>query len=281
MFSLRFLHIGSPDLKRVILVVLLVLTAATCTRAQIQQLPVDEASANRGQQLFASTCGQCHGADARGTAKGPDLIRSLPVLHDRIEQLHGTDLIPLLQKPNHTFNLTQAQVADISQFLTRSINRILRSGGYYNQPSDMLSGDAKAGEVYFNGAGGCNKCHSPSGDLAGIANKYPPATLQQKIVFPQTGGFGGRGRGSPATEPRPRSQVTVKPPDGSAITGTLIRIDDFDVTLQDSSGAERTFTRTPDTKVDVTDPYAAHIALLDKYTDGDIHNLTAYLETLK
>ena len=272
------------SLKRAILAALCLLAVPACLRAQIQQLPVDEAAANRGQQLFASACGQCHGADARGTAKAPDLIRSLPVLHDRMQQLHGAELVPLLQKPNHTFNLTQAQVADISQFLTRSINRILRSGGYYNQPSNLLSGDPKAGEAYFNGAGGCNKCHSPTGDLAGIANRFSPAELQQRFVFPQTGGFAGRGRGaSPAGggAPHPRPQVAVTPPDGAAVSGTLIRIDDFNVTLEESSGAYRTISRTPGTKVEVTDPYAAHVALLDKYTDADIHNLTAYLETLK
>lgn len=275
------LHVGA-FLIRAVVFVALVLAAAVCARAQIQQLPVDDAAANRGQQLFAATCGQCHGVDARGAAKGPDLIRSLPVLHDRMQQLHGADLMPLLQKPDHTFSLTQAQVADISQFLTRAINRTLRSGGYYNQPSDLLSGDAKAGETYFNGAGGCNKCHSVTGDLAGIANKFPPATLQQRIVFPQTGGFGGRGRGAAAPpDPRTRTQVTVTPPNGSAVAGTLVRIDDFSVTLQEATGSYRTFARSANTKVDVTDPYAAHVALLDKYTDADIHNLTAYLETLK
>lgn len=268
---------------RVLVVVASIVATAVCARAQIQQLPVDEAAANRGQQLFASTCGECHGADARGTAKGPDLIRSLAVLHDRMQQLHGSDFVPLLEKPNHTFHLTEEQVADVSQFLTRAINRTLRSGGYYNQPSDLLSGDPKAGAAYFNGAGGCNKCHSVSGDLAGIGGKLAPATLQQRIVFPQTGGFGGRGRGAAAAppDPRTRTQVTVTPPNGPAITGNLVRIDDFDVTLQDSTGSYRTFTRTPNMKVDVTDPYAAHVALLDQYTDPDIHNLTAYLETLK
>jgi hypothetical protein len=110
-----------------------------------------------------------------------------------------------------------------------------------------------------------------------------PAALQQRFVFPQTG-FGGRGRGAapaPSTTPRPKTQVTVTPPGGQAISGTLVRIDDFDVTLQDASGVQRTFARTTRMKVDVNDPYAAHVALLDKYSDADIHNLTAYLETLK
>jgi mono/diheme cytochrome c family protein len=252
-----------------------------CARAQIQPPPVDQASADRGQQLFTQQCAQCHGAGARGTATGPDLIRSLAVLHDRAQQLHGSELAPLYKKPDHTFDLGQEQVADLSQFLTRAVNKTLRSG-YSNQPTLMLSGDAKAGEAYFNGDGGCNKCHSATGDLAGVG-KMDPAALQQRFVFPESG-IGGRGRGAaaaaPAT-PRPKTQATVTPPGGQAITGTLVRIDDFNVTLEDSSGAQRTFTRTAGMKVDVNDPYSAHVALLAKYTDADIHNLTAYLETLK
>ena len=274
------LRVG-PMFARAIVFAGLLAIAAVSANAQMQQIPVDEAAANRGQQLFASTCGQCHGADARGTATAPDLLRSVAVLHDRAQQLHGADLVALLQKPNHTFNLTQDQVADISQFLTRAINRILRSGAFYNQPSDLLSGNASAGEAYFNGAGGCKSCHSPTGDLAGIGDRLAPPDLQQRFLFPQAGGF-ARGRGgAPAAAPRAPTKVTVTPSRGAAVTGTLVRIDDFNVTLQDSSGTYRTIARTPETKVEVSDPYAVHIDLLDKYSDADIHNLTAYLETLK
>ena len=255
---------------------------------QIRLVTVDDTAANRGEQIYAASCAQCHGPDARGNAKAPDLIRSLAVLHDRAQQLHGSELASLLQKqPPHESNpglrLTQDQAADLSQFLTRAVNRSLRAGAYYNQPSDLLSGDVKAGESYFNGAGGCNKCHSPTGDLGGIGARLAPAALQQRFVFPKSGGFArGRGAGTtPDATPQPQSKVTVTPPNGAAVTGTLVRIDDFNVTLQDASGAYRTFARTAQTKVDVTDPYAEHVALLDKYTDADIHNLTAYLETLK
>lgn len=254
------------------------LASALCAQAQIQPPPVDDSAADRGQQTYASSCARCHAPDARGSAIGPDLIRSLPVLHDRARQLHGSELAPLLAKsPGHNFNLTAAQIAGLSQFLVRAVNRTLRSGRYYTQPSELLSGDARAGEAYFNGAGGCSKCHSTTGDLAGIAGRMTPAALQQRFVFPQTGGFADRSR----TTPRPRAQVSVILPDAATISGTLVRIDDFDVTLQDASGAFRTVSRTPQTRVEVTDPYAAHVALLDKYTDADIHNLTAYLETLK
>jgi mono/diheme cytochrome c family protein len=261
---------------------LLVAAAPFYVRAQMQNIPVDQAAADRGEQVFTKSCSQCHGSDARGTATGPDLIRSLVVLHDRMQQLHGSELAPLLKKPpSHNFDLTQAQVADISQFLTRAISRTLRSG-YSNQPTNMLSGDPKAGEAFFNGAGGCTKCHSPTGDLAGVGTKYDPAALQQKFVFPNSG-RGGRGRGAPAAgavEP-PKATVTVTPPSGQPVTGTLVRIDDFDVSLTDASGGNHTWPRVPGMKVEVKDPFEAHIALLDKYTDADIHNLTAYLETLK
>jgi cytochrome c oxidase cbb3-type subunit 3 len=259
----------------------LVATAPIYVRAQIQALPVDQASADRGVQIFAQSCSQCHGADARGTATGPDLIRSLAVLHDRMQQLHGSEMAAVLDKPpDHIFDVSQSQVADISQFLTRAINRILRSG-YSNQPTNMLSGDSNAGEAFFNGAGGCSKCHSPMGDLAGLATSHDPAALQQRFVFPNSG-FGGRGRGAVAGRNQPAlTRVTVTAPSGKPVTGTLVRIDDFNVSLRDASGEYHAWTRLPGIKVEVVDPYAAHIAFLDKYTDADIHNVTAYLETLK
>ena len=267
---------GGFTLKRFFTLAFLAIPVTT--GAQITAPPVDQAAANRGAEIFAGQCAQCHGDDVRGTAKGSDLLRSDAVLHDRAQQLHGVELAPLLKKqPDHSFDLTDAQLADVSQFLTRSVNKILRSG-YSNQPTDMLSGDVKAGESFFNGAGGCVKCHSVTGDLAGIGSRYDPVTMQQRIVFPQAGGIG---RGSPAATARPKTTVTVTPKGGAAVSGVLVRIDDFNVTVQDASGATRTFERSASTKVEMNDPFAGHVALLDKYTDADMHNLTAYLESLK
>jgi mono/diheme cytochrome c family protein/small nuclear ribonucleoprotein (snRNP)-like protein len=262
--------------KRIFLLATLLWWGAGAAYAQIQSIPVDQASANRGAQLFAQSCAQCHGADARGTTHAPDLIRSLVVLHDRAQQLHGSEMAAVLKEQPHNFDLPAEQLADLSQFLTRAINGILRSG-YSNRPTDMLSGDSKAGEVFFNGAGGCTKCHSATGDLAGIATRYDPAALQQRFVFPESGI--GRGRGASSTAPK--TKVTVTLSSGKSVAGTLVHIDDFNVTLLDSSGERQTLTREPGMKVDVSDPYAAHVALLDKYQNADIHNLTAYLETLK
>lgn len=261
-------------------VVIVLMASPFCLFAQFPNPAVSPAAANQGRQLFETSCSSCHGTNARGTAKAPDLIRSKLVLRDRMQQLHGTDFAPVLAKPPHDFKFSSEQLFDISQFLTQAIDRTLRSG-YSAKPTHMLSGDPKAGKAYFYGAGGCSNCHSPTGDLAGIAKRFSPVELQQRWVFPNAvfrlPSFGGRGGASKA----PHKTVTVTPPSGPSVTGTLIRIDDFNVTLREPSGQYKTLARTRGMKVVVTNPYAAHIALLKKYTDADIHNVTAYLETLK
>ena len=246
------------------------LCAAASLRAQFPKAEVDPTQADRGAKLYSTNCARCHGDDARGTPAGPDLIRSVAVLRDRREQLHGSELGPMMRTlPQHNFKFNDKEAAELSQFLTQAINKILRSG-YNDQPTGLLSGNAKAGEAYFNGAGGCSKCHSPAGDLAGVGKRYTTAALQQKFLFPGSG-----------FRVATRMQGTVKLRGGKSYSGDVIRIDDFNVTLRGADGVSRTFSRTPGTTVTTVDPFAAHNALLDKYTDADIHNLTAYLDTLK
>ena len=238
--------------------------------AQFPRPTVDATSADRGAKLYGNNCARCHGDDARGTANGPDMTRSEAILHDRRESLHGKELGPLLHTlPGHNYHFSDAQLADLSQFLTLQINKILRSG-YNDQPTGLLSGDAKAGEAYFNGAGTCSQCHSPTGNLKGVASKYTVASLQQKWIFP---GSGLRGAS------RKEAEVTLK--NGQSYKGDVVRVDDFNVTVKSADGTSRTFGRTPGVRVKLVDPYAAHNALLARYTDTDIHNVTAYLETLK
>jgi hypothetical protein len=144
---------------------------------------------------------------------------------------------------------------------------------------DVLTGDAKAGAAYFNGEGKCNGCHSATGDLAGIGKRLEPPALQQRFLFPQAAGRGGRGgRGGPPSKP---VMVTVTPPSGPAVSGTLVQIDDFNISLRDSSGEYHAWKRIPALKIVKNDPFAAHIELLDKYTDKNMHDIVAYLETLK
>ncbi len=229
----------------------------------------DPAAAERGEKLYAPSCAFCHGSKATG-AEGPDLVRSPLVLHDEKGELIG----PVLQqgrvdKGMPAFPaLTAAQVADIAQFLHMRIELAANRGTYKIQ--NVVVGNAKAGEAYFNGAGGCKNCHSTSGDLAHVASKYDPAVLQTAFLWPASGR-----RGATST-----TSVKVTLASGQSISGTLKRIDDFNISMYDSSGNYHSWPRES-VKVEIPDPLAAHRELLGKYSDADMHNLLAYLVTLK
>ncbi len=241
----------------------------------------DQAAVDRGQQIFVAQCGFCHGSNATGGQSGPDLIRSVLVMDDE----NGKELGEFLKagrpdKGMPKFELSEAQNRDIATFLHQRIVAAANRGSY--KILNILVGDAKAGEAFFNGPGKCNTCHSPTGDLKGVGAKYDPVTLQGRIVMPRgggRGGGGGRGRGGPQG---PVTTVTVKLHSGQSFSGALVRITDFDVTLRDADGVLRSFTREGDVpKVEVKDPLQAHVDLLAQWKDSDIHNMTAYLVTLK
>ena len=106
-------------------------------------------------------------------------------------------------------------------------------------------------------------------------------TLQGKFVMARpTHPIGQRAINAPP--PPPFIAVAITPGNGETIKGTLVRINDSYVTLRDSSGVTRTFARNgDDPKVELYDPLEAHIDMLGKYTDKNIHDLTAYLASLK
>jgi cytochrome c oxidase cbb3-type subunit III len=247
---------------------------------------VDAAAADRGKTIYITECITCHGNKARGgnaslppNQQGSDLVRSLVVLHDR----YGSEIGPFLAK-GHPLqsgkpgsSLTKVQVNDLAHFLHQKVYYTLR-GGPDLHILNVLTGDPKAGAAYFNGAGKCATCHSPTGDLAGIGKKYDPPTLQTKFLFPRTVAFGRRGSGSTTGKP---VTVTVTDANGRVVEGVLDKLDDFDVSLRDAQGDYRAFKITPSVKVVKHDPYAAHAEMLHDYTDKNIHDVVAYLETLK
>jgi len=234
----------------------------------------------RGALLFfgKAECVTCHGAQARGTDNGPNLMRSVLFLRDR----YGSEIGPFLKKGHPlqsgkpASSLSDEQITNISHFLRKQLNDTLRGATVFTV-QDIRTGDAKAGAEFFNGAGKCTTCHSATGDLAGLAGKYETVDIQQRMLFPGGGGRGRRG-GPP---PKSAVRVSVTPQGGAAVSGVLVYMDDFVVTLQDENGMSRTFRRTPAVKVQKTDPLEAHHALLETITDKQIHDVVAYLETLK
>jgi cytochrome c oxidase cbb3-type subunit III len=234
----------------------------------------DAATLERGKTLFVSTCGGCHGSNAKGGENGPDLVRSVQVIDDENGNLIG----PIIRGGRQAqgmpkFDLTQAQISDIVAFLHEGVRAAAERGTY--KILNIVTGNAKAGGEYFNGAGKCNTCHSPTGDLKGIGAKYDPITLQGRFLMPVGGRPNQRRTSAPII-------VTVTLPGGQSVKGTLERIDDFNVSLTDAHGDYHSFVRNGAVpKVDLNDPIKAHYDMLQKYTDADMHNLTAYLVGLK
>ncbi|HTZ75840.1 MAG TPA: c-type cytochrome [Candidatus Aquilonibacter sp.] len=234
--------------------------------------PADSALVERGKQLFGVNCSFCHGPDARGGEGGPNLLRSEVVLDDQ----NGEGIAVVVQsgRPDRgmpKFDLNMADVEAIAAF----IHSFPLRGSEVVPASAVLVGDPKAGEAYFNGYGRCTTCHSVTGDLAGIGARYDARTLETRIVMP------GRGRG-PAPTALPPTTARVTLPSGQIVEGTLNRIDDFSVSLTDANGDRRTFVRNgASPKVEMKDPLQAHKALWPTITDDEIHDLTAYLASLK
>jgi cytochrome c oxidase cbb3-type subunit III len=249
-----------------LLVAIFSLIAVANSRARQQQSDGPDPSIERGHKQFEQSCGFCHGPDATG-ARGPDLVRSPLVAHDVKGDLIG-DVIRhgRPDKSMPAMPLTDEQVSDIAAFLhARSAAAISSNGVPSAYPVEkLLTGNADAGKVFFNGAGGCNGCHSPTGDLSGVARKYSPLDLQAHMLYP-----GGR-----------HTTAIVTLPSGEQIKGPLEHADDFVVSLRDASGWYRSFSRDQ-VKVELQDVLSGHRELLGKLTQSDVHNLFAYLETLK
>jgi cytochrome c oxidase cbb3-type subunit III len=257
---------------------------ATLATAQQQALtPVsDQAAVERGKALHVEQCGFCHGANARGGSGGPDLTRSVLVQEDEGGKQLGAFLrVGRPERGMPKFDMPDAQMADLAAFLHAAI--YLNSNRRLYKILDIVVGDPKAGQAYFNGAGGCSSCHSPNGNLKGIGAKYEPTVLQGRLLMPR-GRPGGSGPPSSPLYMEPTAiKVTVTLPSGESASGGLVRLTDFDVIMYDTAaGRVRSFLRNGDVpKVVVTDPLQAHVDHLQKWTDAEMHNMTAYLASLK
>ena len=249
------------------------LTLAAAVGAWAQGSPTNRPqfsaeAVERGRAQFAQSCAFCHGPNANGGTHGPSLVRSVVVRHDE-----NGNLIAAVIREGRTdqgmpaIQLAASQVADIVTFLKsriaaadiRSANRPVQGSG-----DQLLTGNAEAGKAFFHGAGGCSGCHSSSGDLAGIARKYAAPVLQARFLYPQ----------------QRRATATVTDAAGKQYSGDLLVLTDYDVAIQDAGGWYHSWP-IGSVKLDLKDPLAAHRSLLTRYTDTDMHNMLAYLETLK
>lgn len=238
----------------------------------------DPAAVKRGRSVFIPTCGFCHGSMARGGSGGPNLVRSVLVMHD---QGTATEITPVVRngradKGMPAFpRLKDTQIKDIAAFLLSLIQSNANRHEY--KILNIVTGDAGKGEAYFKT--NCANCHSPTGDLAHIAKKFEPVALQSRFLYPRTDWYPGM----PPRDPRELPTAAVKLASGQTFTGVVERRDDFSITITDASGQKHSWSYDdePGISVEVDDPLKAHRDMLPNYTDEDMHNILAYLETLK
>src|SRR6185437_7734018 len=227
---------------------------------------------DEGKNLFSVRCAFCHGSDARGGEGGPNLLHSQIVLNDQ----NGELIMPLVRNGRvaqgmPSFDLDDSQMKTLVAFLH---SLPVSSHERTSSVTVIPTGDPKAGALDFQK--NCSSCHSATGDLSGIGKKIPdPKTMQQTWLMP-----GSRGGAEITLKPK---MATVTLDDGQHFTGKLKRIDDFIVTIELENGTTQSFTRLGEDnpKVAVDNPLAGHIKLLPTYLDKSIHDITAYLESLK
>ena len=226
----------------------------------------------QGRALFRQDCSFCHGRDATGGENGPDLTRSQLVAVD----VNGDKIGSVVRngrpdKGMPPFDRSAQQIASLVAFIHTQREAALASAGRKGNggrkgvdPEDLQTGNVEAGKKYFEGAGGCAGCHSPTGDLAGIASRYKGLELEERMLYPRDA----------------KSTVTVTLASGQEVSGTLAYLDEFTVALTNASGTYQSW-RTRDVKYKVDAHVDAHVDLFSKYTDNDVHNLMAYLQTLR
>lgn len=250
------------------------LATTTSAAAQTPAKPVSP-----GETLFQSTCGFCHGRDATGGAAGPDLTDSDLVAQDR----GGNKIGPVIRngRPDRgmpAFPLSARDLKAVVDYIHARKTAVDKSPGRRRKVTvaDLSTGSADAGREYFNGAGGCAACHSPSGDLAGVGVRYRGLALMQRFLYPTS----GNAAVPPGEKPKPNPvTVTVTLPSGEVVSGPLVLRDEFTIALRDADGWFRSWPQSA-VKASVKDPLQAHADQLGKYTDDDVHNLFAFLQTL-
>jgi cytochrome c oxidase cbb3-type subunit 3 len=247
-------------------------------RARVQQTvgsqgPLPEhanftaAQVETGGGLFLQNCAFCHGKDSGGGESGPDLTRSKLVSGDKNGEAIGAVVRNgRTEKGMPRFTLADNEILSLVAFIHSQQDKAMSQTGVRKgvEESDLTTGNAQAGRQYFEGKGGCIKCHSATGDLKGIASRYTGLRLEQQMLYPRDA----------------KAMVTVKTRTGETLTGPVEYQDEFTIGMTDSFGTYHSWPVTAVTyKVD--NPVEAHVTAMSKYTDDDIHNVLAYIQTLK
>jgi putative heme-binding domain-containing protein len=194
-------------------------------------LASDPALIEQGHIQFRQWCAHCHGRDAKGGAKGPDLSR--PLRHGETDaRLRDTILqgLPGTQMPAN--DLSEQEVVQIMTFV-RSLAP---------SPAGAVAGDVKAGERLFWGDAKCSTCHMVGGrggrrgpDLSRVGVARPSGFLAESIREPSRHLTERMAPVDFGTTPIRYTLVSVTPKAGDEVTGLLVTEDTFTIILMDAN----------------------------------------------
>jgi cytochrome c oxidase cbb3-type subunit 3 len=244
----------------------------------------DGAATAAGRELYQQICAACHGAAGGGGPGGAsNLSRSrIVMVDDGGVALHDFLSVGRPEGGMPPFAVSAEQAAQLSAAI-RSFSSgepLVPSG---TGDETVLVGDAAAGLAYFNGPiGKCSSCHAvaegqegSATNLAHVASRFDSVQdLQNAMVLNRSFFW------SPALDSDVTAEVTYA--DGRVVTGYLTSVSDFKVVIRNEAGRETEIRRVRgEPQVELHDRLQHHLDLLEVYRDEDIHNLTAYLATLK
>jgi cytochrome c oxidase cbb3-type subunit 3 len=234
-------------------------------QAPARVMPEMAAHIEAGNSQFQQKCAFCHGRDAGGGETGPDLTRS-KLVHDDV---NGDKISVVVRngRPGKMppFDLSEQDMNDVVAFIHAQQAKAVKAGQRKGvDVSDLQTGNVAAGKQYFDGPGTCAKCHSATGDLAHVATKYEGLKLEERMLYPLEA----------------KSTATVTLPSGKVLQGEVEYHDEFTLGIKQADGSFRSWPVTR-IKFKIDAPQEAHAELFSKYTDDDIHNLMAYLQTLR
>ena len=244
-----------------------------------KRAPEDPAVVKRGKTLFEVNCRGCHGPDLRGgDMGGPNLLRSPVALTDQ----HGELIVPIIHGSRQKMGMPAININDTdAEAVAAYVRSVIGSiEGQGKPPSEghedpsILVGNVAEGKSYFDTK--CASCHSAGGDMKAFVDRVKDQKRMQSTWVEG-------GRESEEINPKRTSSAEVTLASGEQFSGLVVQIDEFLITLKLADGTDRSFDRisVSNPKVVIHDPMEKHHQMLLEYTDKDIHDVTAYLETLK
>ena len=242
-------------------------TAATQQTAATPNKVASKELIESGKSLFKQQCGFCHGRDAGGGETGPSLVDSELVKRDKAgSEIAGVIRNGRPEKGMPKFDLSESALSSVVAFVQDAEAHNANNGGRRGVlPTDLQTGDAALGKRYFEGQGRCSTCHSAADDLAHVGTRLVGLKLEQRMLYPNG----------------TKAKATVSLPGGKSFNGVVAYEDEFTIAIRDTDGRYQSWPKIPSVKVQIDAPAEAHAELLGQYSDADIHNLMAYLQTLK